>query len=87
MSLIASALRDDAFVVREGLGKGIRIDVGSSAAYVLAAFKPDPQKFMELNLQRGSVFYDVGANVGFLSLLAVRLADPEAEVFSFETNR
>ncbi len=84
-NLMAGALRNDEFVVREGVGKGLRIDVGSSAAaYVLGAFKPDLQKFMELNLRRGSVFYDVGANVGFFSLLAARLAGPEAKVLSFE---
>jgi FkbM family methyltransferase len=84
-SIVASALRNDEFVVREGVGKGLRIDVGSSAAaYVLGIFKPDLQKFMELNLKQGSVFYDVGANVGFFSLLAARLAGSEGRVISFE---
>jgi FkbM family methyltransferase len=83
--LAAGALRNDEFVVREGVGKGLRIDVGSSAAaYVLGAFKPDLQQFMEANLEQGSVFYDVGANVGFFSLLAARLAGPEGRVISFE---
>jgi FkbM family methyltransferase len=83
--LVASALRNDEFVVREGVGKGLRIDVGSSAAaYVLGGFKPELQKFMELNLKPGSVFYDVGANVGFFSLLAARLSGSEGRVISFE---
>jgi FkbM family methyltransferase len=84
-SLVAGALRNDEFVVREGVGKGLRIDVGSSAAaYVLGAFKPDLQKFMELNLKEGSVFYDVGANVGFFSLLAARLGGPQGKIVCFE---
>jgi FkbM family methyltransferase len=84
-SLVARALRNDEFVVPEGVGKGLRIDVGgSAAAFVVGAFKPDLQKFMELNLKRGNAFYDVGANVGFFSLLAARLAGPEGSVISFE---
>ena len=35
-------------------------------------------------LTPGSVFVDVGANVGFLSILAARLVGPEGRVIAFE---
>lgn len=35
-------------------------------------------------LRSGDVFYDLGANLGFFSLLAARIVGPTGKVFSFE---
>lgn len=35
-------------------------------------------------LRRGDVFYDIGANAGFFSLLGSRCVGPEGRVFAFE---
>jgi len=83
--LFANMLRNQPARIGSGVGKGLFINVGSSAAaYVLGTFKPDLQNFLSSFVKEGSVFYDVGANVGFFSLLAARLAGPEGKVISFE---
>jgi FkbM family methyltransferase len=83
--LFASLLRNQEAKIGTGIGKGLFINVGSSAAaYVLGTFKPEVQSFLSANVKVGNVFYDVGANVGFFSLLAARLIGPEGKVISFE---
>ncbi len=82
---LASSLRYREAQISSGIGKGLFINVGSSAAaYVLGTFKPDLQTYLSSNLKAGNVFYDVGANVGFFSLLAAKLIGPQGQVISFE---
>jgi FkbM family methyltransferase len=81
----ASSFRHQEAQIGSGIGKGLFINVGSSAAaYVLGTFKPDLQTYLSSNVKAGNVFYDVGANVGFFSLLAARLIGPHGNVISFE---
>jgi FkbM family methyltransferase len=49
----------------------------------LGSYELAIQKRLASELKRGSVFYDVGANVGFYSLLAAVLTDP-GQVYAFE---
>ncbi len=42
------------------------------------------QKAFKMEIKPGDVIYDLGANVGFYSLLASTLAGPTGQVFSFE---
>ena len=46
--------------------------------------EPPVQEALRRHVAPGSVFYDVGANVGFFSMLAARLAGPQGRVFAFE---
>ena len=81
----ANSLRNREAQIASGIGKGLFINVHSSAAaYVLGTFKPELQTYLSSNVSAGKVFYDVGANVGFFSLLAARLTGPEGKVISFE---
>jgi FkbM family methyltransferase len=83
--VFANLLRNKEAKIGSGVGKGLFINVGgSAAAYVLGTFKPDLQVFLSSTVKEGSVFYDVGANVGFFSLLAARLIGPDGRVISFE---
>lgn len=81
----AGSLRNQETRIRSGIGKDLLINVGSSAAaYVLGNFKPDVQEFLASTVKPGQVIYDVGANVGFFTLLAARLTGPGGKVISFE---
>jgi len=42
------------------------------------------KRLIESNLAPGDVFLDVGANIGFFSLIASRIVGPSGEVHSFE---
>lgn len=50
----------------------------------LGSYEYAKQKAFADVLRRGDVVYDLGANVGFYSLLASVLVGPEGKVFSFE---
>ncbi len=64
--------------------KGKKWIVGSQRhAFWLGAYEPEVQELMAQELRRGTTFYDVGANVGFYSLLSSFRLDP-GRVFAFE---
>jgi FkbM family methyltransferase len=46
--------------------------------------EPLVQEALASRLQPGMVFYDLGANIGLLTLLAARLVGPQGRVFAFE---
>ncbi len=70
--------------ILKGPLRGRKWIVGSQRhAFWLGAYEPFLQKQMVREVERGSVFYDVGANVGFYSLLASFLVDP-GRVLAFE---
>jgi FkbM family methyltransferase len=50
----------------------------------LGIYELNLQELLLENLGPGSVFYDVGANVGYFSLLASRLVGQEGAVYAFE---
>src|ERR1051326_9568863 len=67
-----------------GEAQGNRWIVGSSRyACWLGSYEPDKQRLISQSIQPGTIFYDVGANVGFYSLLAARLVG-NGKVFAFE---
>jgi len=44
----------------------------------------DVETFIRPCLKRGSVFVDVGANVGYYTLMASKLVGPQGRVYSIE---
>lgn len=72
-------------VIYDGVGKGLGINVGySNPDYLLGINERPIQALLHQNLKEGSVFYDVGANVGFFSLIAARLVGEHGRVYAFE---
>ncbi len=71
--------------IRSGAARGLRINVaGSRLGYILGTAEADTQEFMTRQLAPGDVFYDLGANVGFLSLVASVLVGRSGAVHAFE---
>jgi FkbM family methyltransferase len=54
--------------------------------YYLGCFEPHKVKLFERFVERGGVVYDVGAHVGYFSLLSARLVQNEGQVVAFEPN-
>ncbi len=71
--------------IRAGLGAGLAFDAaGGSPGYLLGCADEDEQAALGRFLKPGQVFYDIGANVGFFSLLGARLVGPAGRVCAFE---
>jgi FkbM family methyltransferase len=77
--------------VPQGRGGGLILDmsyipVSHAHAGALASgnLESSVQEALVRHLPRGGVMYDVGANLGFFSMVAARLVGPEGRVYAFE---
>ena len=71
--------------ILQGRLKGKKWVIGSGAfGYWLGTYELEKQKFFEKVVKKDDVVYDIGANVGFYTLLASELIGPNGRVFAFE---
>ena len=77
-------VRGSVRTIESGVGTGLKIDVDRGAAYASGTVERPVQEALEHLLAPGATFYDIGANVGFFSLIAARLVGPEGAVYAFE---
>ena len=61
-------------------------DTRVSHGVILGNWEPDETAFLRNNLSPGDVFIDVGANIGWFTLLGAELVGASGEVFAFEPN-
>lgn len=64
--------------VREGPARGAWLELSPRTGrnYLLGSVEPSIQAVLAARLRTGDVFYDLGANIGFYSLLAARCVSP-----------
>ena len=69
--------------VRSGPGRGLLFDLNPrwEIATWNGSYEPEVQRVLHERMKPGNVLYDVGAHIGFYSLLAARQG---AQVFAFE---
>ncbi|HEV2382713.1 MAG TPA: FkbM family methyltransferase [Terriglobia bacterium] len=74
--------------VRKGLGQGLWLSLYPRTAktFCESALEPALQEVLVKHVRPGMVFYDLGANAGFFSLLAARMIGTKGKVFSFEAD-
>lgn len=73
--------------ILQGANKGFEWIKGSGVnGYWLGSFEPEKQKAIVDSVKAGMNCYDIGAHVGFYTLLFSRLAGEEGNVFCFEPN-
>lgn len=71
--------------IRTGSGKGLLFDPGkSNPAYGIGDNELPVQDALAGHLQAGAVFHDIGANVGFFTVIAARLVGCAGHVYAFE---
>lgn len=72
--------------VESGAGQGLEllVDPRYDVDYVEGTHESSTQNLILNLLQRGDVFYDVGAHLGFFSVIAARAVGPTGEVIAFE---
>jgi FkbM family methyltransferase len=77
-------LRSKPRVVAAGQAKGLRIDpAGANAGYALGTTEPLIQDVFAEHVPRGGIVWDIGANIGFYTLIAARLVG-QGTVVAFE---
>ena len=84
--MVANRFKNRDGVIARGMGKGLRFNVGrSDGSYLLGTTEHGVQLALAAALKPGMTFYDIGANVGFHSMIAARLVGPATgHVVSFE---
>ena len=87
--LVASALPRGCRVwtqPRAGLAQGLwlNVDPRFERAYAQGSYEMAIQKALAEQLGEGGTFYDVGAHIGFFSLIAARLVGESGAVYAFE---
>lgn len=60
------------------------LSADSNPGYALGTTEPEVQQFLATHLGTGEVFYDIGANVGFFTLIGARSVGPSGRVYAFE---
>jgi FkbM family methyltransferase len=65
-------------------GMHMALDLQSEKDYWLGTYEVDLQAAARNFIQPSMTVYDVGANIGYISLMAARLSGPSGKVFSFE---
>ena len=77
--------RHSEHTIRRGAAAGLKINLcGSRPSYVIGSAEQDVQDLLGAWLRPGSVYYDLGANVGFLTLVGARLVGSAGHVYAFE---
>ena len=74
--------------VRKGTGAGLRLslDTRYEAQYAAGFHETALLACLAAHLKPGDVLYDVGAHIGYISLVAARLVGPSGKVFAFEAD-
>jgi FkbM family methyltransferase len=70
--------------IESGEAAGLRLSFPQNLDYVHGSSELPMQICIAQHLSPGDVFYDVGANVGFFSLLAASKVGPRGSVYAFE---
>jgi FkbM family methyltransferase len=74
--------------VSKGLGAGLwlRVNPRTGGHILGGSSEPAVQEALHAQLRPGMTFYDLGANIGFFSLIGARLVGATGKVFSFEAD-
>ena len=81
----ANRFRNQDLTIPRGAAKGLRFNSGNeNAGYVLGTYEPEVQALLQELVTPGMTVYDVGAHVGFVSILAAKLVGCGGRVVSFE---
>jgi hypothetical protein len=71
--------------ILQGKLRGTKWIIGSGVfSYQLGCYEAEKQKAFIKQVKSGDVFYDIGAHIGFYTLLASKLIGDRGRVYAFE---
>src|SRR5215204_2590574 len=70
--------------VPDSCGIGIKMHAERAGPFLSGDYEPPVRRALMEHLRPGMVFYDVGANVGYFSLLAAAIVTRSGTVYAFE---
>lgn len=83
--LASAGLHQRDVIVRNGIAKGLKFNTGESCPELaLGTYEVPIQNIFAQHLKTGDVFYDIGSNVGFFSIIAAKLVGDKGKVYAFE---
>jgi FkbM family methyltransferase len=65
-------------------GANLMLFLHAEKDYWLGTYEPELQEAIQREVHPGMVAYDVGANIGYVSLMLARAVGPQGQVFAFE---
>jgi FkbM family methyltransferase len=84
-SRLSASLRSRPLPILSGPARGMRINLhGSAVAFATGTAERPLQEALLRELKPGLTFFDIGANVGFVTLIAARAVGPSGRVVAFE---
>jgi FkbM family methyltransferase len=85
LALAHGDLRHEDVTIPLGAAAGLRFNSGDSVCgYTHGTPEPDVQDALARELSDGMVAYDIGANIGFFTMIAARAVGPQGRVLAFE---
>lgn len=71
--------------IRDGVASGLKFNAGTyNLDTVLGTYEMPVQDILSQYLKPGDSFYDIGANVGFFTIVAAKLVGASGQVYAFE---
>uniref|UniRef100_B8HV71 Methyltransferase FkbM family n=1 Tax=Cyanothece sp. (strain PCC 7425 / ATCC 29141) TaxID=395961 RepID=B8HV71_CYAP4 len=82
---LLNRFRNSTLTIEQGFGKGLKFSANlADSMFGIGTYEMPLQNTLAQYLQPGSVFYDIGANVGFFSIIAAQLVGDTGQVYAFE---
>ncbi len=86
--LATAGLKQRDVKIGNGIAKGLKFNnAESSPELALGTYEVPIQNIFAQYLKTGAVFYDIGANVGFFSIVAAKLVGDSGKVIAFEPGK
>ncbi len=83
--LVRPLITDKNVKILSGIAAGLRLYASKhDHGYDLGTSELPVQKALREYLRGGDIFYDIGANIGFFSIIGALLVLPEGHVYAFE---
>lgn len=84
-NLMRLSVSDRDVEIVEGIGAGLKFNGGlGNADFALGKYEFPLQQTLASHLKPGGVFYDIGANIGFFSIIGAKLVGDTGKVYAFE---